>query len=135
MRNIKNQALEILQRCETITLASINKDGYPRPVPMSKIHTEGLNEIWLATGKNSLKTKDFIRNPQAGVCFSEAGNSIALTGTVEIVTDKATKERLWQDWFIEHFPRGVADENYILLKFTGCHATLWIDRKFCHRKI
>lgn len=77
MRNIKNQALEILQRCETIILASINKDGYPRPVPMSKIYTEGLNEIWLATGKNSLKTKDFIRNPQAGLCFSEAGNSIA----------------------------------------------------------
>lgn len=135
MKSIKSQAQEILQRCETVILASVNKDGYPRPVPMSKIHTEGLNEIWVATGKNSLKTKDFAQNPHAGLCFSEAGDSIAMTGSVEIVTDKVTKEKLWQDWFIGHFPKGAADSNYILLKFTGYHATFWIGGKFCHRKI
>lgn len=135
MKSIKEQALEMLQRCEVVILASVNKDGYPRPVPMSKIHTEGLNEIWMVTGRNSLKTKDFVRNPHAGVCFCEAGNSVVLTGTVEIITDKATKEKLWQDWLIDYCPGGAADENYILLKFTGCHATLWIDGKFCHRKI
>lgn len=135
MKSIKEQAIEILQRCETIVLASVNKDGYPRPVPMSKIHTEGLNEIWMATGKNSLKTKDFIRSSQAGICFSEAENSVAMTGKIEIVTDKAVKEKLWQEWFIVHFPGGVADKNYILLKFTGCHATFWVDGKFCHRNI
>lgn len=135
MKSIKEQATEMLQRCEVVILASISKDGYPRPVPLSKIHTEGLNEIWMATGRNSLKTKDFARNPQAGICFLEGGNSVAMTGTVEIVTDKANKERLWQDWFIEHFSGGVEDKNYVLLKFTGTHATLWIDGNFCHRKI
>lgn len=135
MKSMKEQAIEMLQRCETVILTSVNKDGYPRPVPMAKIHAEGVNEVWMATGKNALKTKDFARNPKAGLCFFEAGNSIAMTGTVEIITDEASKEKFWQDWFIEHFPGGVADKNYILLKFTGCHATLWINGKFCHRKI
>lgn len=135
MKSIKEQAIEMLQGCESVILASINKDGYPRPVPMSKIHAEGFHEIWMATGKNAFKTKDFVRNSKAGLCFFKAGNSIAMTGTVEIITDKVTKEKLWQDWFIEHFPGGVADKNYILLKFTGSHATFWIDGTFCHRKI
>lgn len=135
MKSIKNQAIEILQRCEVVILTSINKEGYPRPVPLSKIHTEGLNEVWMATGRNSWKTKDFALNPKAGLCFSEAGNSIAMTGNVEIITDKAIKEKLWQDWFINHFPKGATDPNYILLKFKGNHATIWIDGKFCHRKI
>lgn len=135
MKSFKEKGMEMLQRCEVVVLTSINKDGYPRPVPMSKICAEKFNEIWMATGKNSLKTKDFSTNPKAGLCFFEAGNSIAMIGTVEIVADNATKERFWQDWFIEHFPKGATDENYILLKFKGCHATIWIDGEFSHRKI
>lgn len=56
MKSIKEQATELLQRCEVVILTSINKDGYPRPVPMSKIYTENFSEIWMATGKNALKT-------------------------------------------------------------------------------
>ncbi len=135
MKSLKEQATEMLQRCGVVTLASVNKDGYPRPVPLAKIHAEGFDEIWVATGKNAWKTKDFAANPKAGLCFFEGGNSIAMTGTVEIVTDRANKERMWQDWFIEHFPEGAADDNYVLLKFKGSHATFWVDGKFIHRKI
>ena len=135
MKTLKEQTQELLQRCGTVVLASISKDGCPRPVPMAKVHTGRFGEIWMATGRNSLKTKDFARDPRAGLCFSEGGDSVALTGTVEIVTDKATKEKLWQDWFIDHFPGGAADKNYVLLKFTGNQATFWIDGMFCHRKI
>lgn len=135
MKSFKEQALEMLQRCEVVVLASITKEGYPRPVPMSKVHAENFNEIWMATGKNSLKTKDFSINPKAGLCFYEAGNSIAMSGTVEIITEQTIKEKLWQDWFIKHFPKGATDDNYILLKFIGCQATIWIDGKFSHRKI
>ena len=40
-KTMKEKATELLQRCEVVTLASVNKEGYPRPVPMSKILTEG----------------------------------------------------------------------------------------------
>lgn len=35
-KTMKEKATELLQRCEVVTLASVNKEGYPRPVPMSK---------------------------------------------------------------------------------------------------
>ena len=36
-KTMKEKATELLQRCEVVTLASVNKEGYPRPVPISKI--------------------------------------------------------------------------------------------------
>lgn len=135
METMTEKAAAILQQCEVVVITSINKEGYPRPVPMSKIKSEGCSTVWLATGKDSLKTKDFAANPKAGVCYSENGNSIALTGEVQIFSDEATKKEMWQDWFINHFPGGMTDPNYILLKFMGNHGTFWIDGQFVHKKI
>ncbi|WP_106828789.1 pyridoxamine 5'-phosphate oxidase family protein [Parabacteroides pacaensis] len=135
METLKEKAEAMLQGCEVVVLTSINKEGYPRPVPMSKIKSDGISVIWMATGLNSVKTKDFLANPKAGVCFQEQGNSVALTGEVEIITDNAIKKELWQDWFIEHFTEGATDPNYVLIKFVAQHATYWIDGKFIHRKM
>ena len=56
MESLKEKAKALLQQCEVVTLTSINKEGYPRPVPLSKIKTEGLTTIWFATGKSYGKT-------------------------------------------------------------------------------
>ena len=37
-KTMKEKATELLQRCEVVTLASVNKEGYPRPVPVSYTH-------------------------------------------------------------------------------------------------
>lgn len=135
MATLIEKAKEILERCEIVIITSINQEGYPRPVPMGKIKSEGATTVWLATGADSVKTKDFAASPKAGLCYQENGNSVALTGEVEIITDETTKQEMWQDWFIAHFPKGPADPNYVLLKFQGNHATIWIDGHFVHRKV
>lgn len=135
METIKEKAEILLQHCEVVVLTSVDQAGYPRPVPMSKIKSEGCATVWMATGTDSVKTKDFSKNPKAGLCYSENGNSVALTGEVEIVSDEAMKKNMWQDWFIAHFPGGPTDPNYILLKFQGNHATFWIDGQFIHRQL
>lgn len=135
METIKEKAKEMLQRSEVVILTSINEEGYPRPVPMSKIKSEGFSTVWMSTGTNSSKTKDFWVNPKAGLCFSENWNSVALTGEIEIISDEKIKKEMWQDWFINHFPEGVSDPNYILLRFQGNHATFWIDGEFIHSDI
>ncbi len=152
-KTMKEKATELLQRCEVVTLASVNKEGYPRPVPMSKILTEGISTIWMSTGADSLKTIDFLSNPKAGLCFQDKGDSVALTGKVEVVTDEKMKQELWQDWkicrylckinknqsaydwFIDHFPGGPTDPGYVLLKFESNHATYWIEGTFIHKKL
>ena len=53
-KTMKEKATELLQRCEVVTLASVNKEGYPRPVPMSKSATDLISTIWMSTGADSL---------------------------------------------------------------------------------
>ena len=90
--------------CEVVTLASINEEGYPRVCVISKIKTEGIRTIWMATGTHSAKTGHFRQNPKASVCYFLGGDSVTLLGEVEIVRDAAVKRELWQDWYIYFGP-------------------------------
>ena len=104
-KTMKEKATELLQRCEVVTLASVNKEGYPRPVPMSKILAEGISTIWMSTGADSLKTIDFLSNPKAGLCFQDKGDSVALTGKM---IDKPILPKFLLHLFVSynfHFPR------------------------------
>ena len=78
-KTMKEKATELLQRCEVVVLASVNKEGYPRPVPMSKICNRR-NFYYLDVYRSGLlKTIDFLANPKAGLCFQDKGDSVALT--------------------------------------------------------
>ena len=65
MESLKEKAKALLQQCEVVTLTSINKEGYPRPVPLSKIKTEGLTTICLQqeTVRQRQRISALIRKP------------------------------------------------------------------------
>ena len=125
-----DKAAELLAKCEVVTLASINEAGYPRICVMAKIKTAGIRTIWMATGTHSAKTAHFRQNPKASVCYYLGGDSVTLLGEVEIVQDAAIKQALCQDWFIAHFPQGVDDPEYCILRFDARQATCWIEQCF-----
>ena len=126
---------ELLAECATVTIASVNIDGFPRPVPMAKGDTLGCGTVWMATGADSVKVADFKRNPKAGLCYDKGGSSVCLRGMVEIIDDDNIRREKWQDWYINHFPGGPDDPNYVLLRFVGTEATIWIDNEFAHISI
>lgn len=39
--NLIRKAEKLLAECSTVTIASVNSDGFPRPVPMAKGDTQG----------------------------------------------------------------------------------------------
>ena len=119
-RTLTEKATHLLSQCENVTIASIDTNGYPRPVQMSKIGAKGFHEVWMATSADSVKVNDFKTN---------------MRGTVEIVTDDAIRKDMWQDWFIHHFPGGPSDPSYVLLHFIGTEATFWINGEFSHSNI
>ncbi len=134
-RTIVEKATALLAHCSEVTLASINADGFPRPVPMTKGPTAGCSEVWMAAGADSVKVADFKTNPKAGLCYSFYGDSVALRGTVEIVTEDGIRKEMWQEGYIAHFPGGPTDPNYVLLHFIGTEAAFWINGEFVHRHI
>lgn len=50
MEELKRKAELLLEQCESVVLTSIDENGFPRPVPMSKVKAEGITTIWFATG-------------------------------------------------------------------------------------
>lgn len=44
-KSLERRMAQVLERCEDLVLASVDGDGFPRPVPMCKIHSAGINEI------------------------------------------------------------------------------------------
>ena len=90
-RTLTEKATHLLAQCENVTIASIDADGYPRPVQMSKIHAKSFNEVWMATSVGSMKVNDFKANNKAGLCYDHYGDGVALRGTVEIITDDQQK--------------------------------------------
>lgn len=129
-RTMTEKATCLLSQCENVTLVSIDANGYPRPVQMSKIQTHSFNEVWMATSNTSVKVNDFRQNNKAGLCYDHYGDGVALRGHIEIITDDAIRKALWQEWFIHHFSGGPTDPDYVLLHFIGTEATFWINGEF-----
>ena len=118
-----------------MTIVSIDANGYPRPVQMSKIGARGFHEVWMATSADSVKVNDFRTNNKAGLCYDYYGDGVALRGTVEVVTNETIRKEMWKDWLIHHFCGGPSGPNYVLLHFIGKEATFWINGEFSHSNI
>lgn len=127
--NIEEKAIQIVAAAQVIIVASIDENGYPRPVAMVKLKDEN-GAIYVSTGTSSAKTSHYKINPKAGVSIVEGGNGIVYTGEMEIIADEAVKRSLWSDWMLDHFPGGVEDPEYCVLKFTPKSATYWKDNVF-----
>lgn len=42
-----------------------------------------------------------------------------LRGTMEVLTDSASKEMIWQEGDTMYYPEGVTEPDYCVLKFTA----------------
>lgn len=124
------KAEDFIKKSETAVISSIGENGYPRAAAMSNIKPEGLKTLWFSTGTKSHKTRNLKENPKASVCFFNSDDNITLIGDVKIIEDMEIKKQLWLDWFINHFPLGVTDPNYCVLKFEAKYIQVYLGNEF-----
>ena len=115
--NTKTKVFELLKTNLTVSLASITRSGYPRPIPMKVISVDKENNVWFATSLKSDKVAEFKENPRGGVACSNYEMSASLQGKVYIVVDKEEKKRMWNEGMRIYFPEGDQSSDYCLLKF------------------
>lgn len=124
------KAEAIMKEAETAVIALIDENGFPRASAISCLKTDGINHAWFATGLFSGKAKCIRLNNKAGLCYCDGNNNVTLMGTIEILTEPEIKKEMWADWFINHFPGGVTDPKYCILRFSTEKAVFWIDSKY-----
>lgn len=133
IRAIEDKAARLLEKCDVVTLASVNQQGYPRICTVSKLKAVGFSEIYVETSHRSEiqgKAVHFGVNPKASVCYSIGEDSVTLVGEVEIIRDPEIKKTFDPLVNRAFFKNGVNDPRHVLLRFRAIEATFWIEGRF-----
>jgi general stress protein 26 len=133
IKDIEEKAVQLLEKCPVVTLASVNENSYPRICVVNKLKANGFTEIFFETSKRSQyhgKATHFERNQRASVCYYQGGDSVTLIGDVEIIHDMEVKKEFEQYSDKNFFKKGVSDPRHVLLRFRVKEATFWIEGKF-----
>lgn len=74
-----------------------------------------------------------MKNPKASIYFYQRGRfkyeGIMLTGTVEVLRDDDTKQKIWRPGDTMYYKQGVTDPDYCVLKFTARKGRHYCDMK------
>ena len=102
-------------------VASINAQGYPQVKAMLVMEKDCITTQYYSTNTSSQRVTQFLAQPKASVYFCDEANFMGalFTGTMEVLTDHASKAALWREGCEIYYPKGVDDEDYCVLRFTA----------------
>lgn len=119
---------EMIKDIDFCMLSTIDENGYLHSRPMS-LNSEVDEEanLWFFTSSNSLKANEIERSPQVNASFSnpEESQYVSLSGTAELVTDRAKIKELWKPILKAWFPDGPEQSDLALLKVRVEKAEYW----------
>ena len=125
MKNPETTIGNIIDKAGTSYIAYIDADGYPVTKAMLKPRErDGIKTFLFSTNTSSNKVACFRKNPKASIYFVDRRffRGVSLTGTMEVLEDSCSKERVWRDGDTMYYSGGVTDPDYCVLRFTARHA-------------
>ena len=122
------RAADIVAKSGYCALALIDTDGYPTAATISPSKTEGIQWITFCTGLGSNWVKRIAKCNRASVCFNSTQQNITLVGTIEVLTDLATKKEMWYPGMGMYF-RGPEDPGFCVLRFNTRRYSLMLNEK------
>ena len=122
MRDPEKTVGRMADQAKTVFLSYIDSQGFPATRAMlAPREREGIRVFWFSTNTSSQKVAAFRENPKGSVYFVDRRffRGVSLCGTVEVLEDPRSKERLWRMGDHMYYSRGVTDPDYCVLKFTA----------------
>jgi general stress protein 26 len=106
-------------------MATVRPDGRPH---VSKVAPAVEGEVlWIGTNSGSTKARNLATIPKAALMF-EPVSEIYLSADVEVITDLATKQRLWTSGIFPYPMDSMfgspENEDFVLLRLTPTRATV-----------
>lgn len=109
------------------TFTTVSADGSLHGRPMATQQADFDGDLWFFSYRDSHKIEDIRANPQVNLGYNEPQKNlwVNVTGTAEVVDDRAKMQELWEAPLKAFFPGGVDDPNLTLLKVTPVRAEYW----------
>jgi general stress protein 26 len=119
---------ELVKDIDFCMLTTIDEGGDLHSRPMSSngdIDENG--DIWFFTNASSLKVSEIEKLPKVNVSFADPDNQryVSVSGTAQLVRDRAKIDELWRPEFKIWFPEGKEDPEVALLRVSLEKAEYW----------
>ena len=115
-------------------ICSVDDKNFPNVKAMLKPRKHiGLSEFYFSTNTSSMRVQQYLANPKACIYFYRKGiihyEGLMLKGTMEVLTDQASKNMIWKCGDKMFYKGGVTDPDYCVLKFTAVGGRYYRDLK------
>ena len=97
--------------------------------PMTAQFKPSGHKIWFFTSKDAMISKELKKSSNSIFTFVSRKHDVFATvhGTLEIDTDKATLDMLWNRYVAAWFEKGKEDPKLLLLRMEPKDAEIWLD--------
>lgn len=122
MRDSAKTIGNIVDKQTVAFLGSIDQEGFPNIKAMLQPRNrEGIRTFYFSTNTSSMRVAQFKENNRACVYFCDRRffKGVMLKGTIEVLTDPASKEMIWMPGDTMYYKEGVTDPDYCVLRFTA----------------
>ena len=130
LKGVKELVAQMSDKLPIAFISSVDREGFPWTKAMlAPRKREGIKTFYFTTNTFSIRVAQYKENPKACIyfCDAEGFKGMMLRGTMEVLTDAASKEMIWRDGDTQYYPGGVTDTNYCVLKFTETDGRFYSD--------
>ena len=121
MKDVEKTAGSMIDKQRVAFIGSLDFEGFPNVKAMLQPRKrEGIKTIYLTTNTSSMRVAQYRKDNRACIyfCDSRFFKGIMLRGTMEVLTDSASKEMIWWEGDTMYYKEGITDPDYCVLKFT-----------------
>ena len=118
---------ELIKDINIAMLTTEAEDGLLHSRPMATQKTEFDGTLWFFTGLSTGKVSEIDWNPEVNLSYAEPKDTryVSVSGSAEILHDRAKMSELWSDIYKAWFPQGLDDPDLCLMKVEVTFAEYW----------
>lgn len=123
--DVRAKLLDTLKRLDTVMVATRAKNGTLRARPMAIADVDAQGDVWFATSKETEKTDEAERDPRGLITAQDGMLYLSVSGTLDVVDDRAKVQKLWKESWRVYFPNGKDDPSIVLLRLRPDVGEYW----------
>ena len=131
MHDTRQEAIEklneLIKDIDFTMMTTIDTNGVLRSRPMSTQKSKVEDALWFFTSDETHKTDEIEKDNRVNLAYSKPDDNVyvSVSGTAEIVKERAKMEELWNPVLKAWFPKGLEDPHICLLKVDAEQAEYW----------
>ena len=118
---------ELIKDIDMAMLTTVGADGLLRSRPMSTQEAKFDGDLWFITRIDTPKIAEIGGNSRVNVSYAKPDDQryVSVSGTAQVVNDRAKIEEFWSPVYKVYFPEGLDDPRLCLIKVTVEKAEYW----------